>query len=165
MTKWILAVTLILSAFTSTAIAQTKESLVGTWKLVSGSITNDKGEIEHPGGMNPTGLLIYTADGRFSITVAKTGRKPLSKFSVEEKAEAFDTFTAYAGSYTLSGKQAIHHIEVCLAENLVNTHQVRSVKLDGDRLTLRGGFLLNGVMYAGSSEFVWERLKPGTAGK
>jgi hypothetical protein len=36
----------------------------------------------------------------------------------------------------------IHHIEVAWVQNLVNTDQARSVKLEGDRLTLRGGFLV-----------------------
>jgi len=161
MTKWLLAAALILSAFPSTAIAQTKESLVGTWRLVSTTGTNDKGEVQQSLDM---GFLTYTADGRFSVVMADHGRKPISSLphSIEEKAQEFDTFRAYAGSYTFSGNRVIHHIEVAWYQILVNTDQVRSVKLEGDRLTLRGGFLVNGVMYAANTELVWERIKPNT---
>lgn len=153
---------------TATGTAQSKDALVGTWKLVSHTTTNDKGEVGHPMGMNPTGFLTYTADGRFSVITASAGRKPLlvpPPGSIEEKAGAFDTFSAYAGSYTFGGDQVIHHVEAAWAQNLVNTDQVRAAKLQGDRLTLRGGFLVNGVMYAANTELVWERLRPDTAGK
>ena len=134
----------------SSATTQSNESLVGTWKLVS--LTN-------------MGFLTYTADGRFSVLIANNERKPISHappHSIEEKAQQFDGFYAYAGSYTFSGDQVVHHIEVAWEQVLVNTDQVRSVKLDGDRLTLRGGFLVDGVMYAANTELVWERMKPNT---
>jgi hypothetical protein len=160
MTKWILAVALILMAFPSSGIAQTKESLVGTWKLVSHTNTNDKGEVQHYKDM---GFLTYTADGRISVIMADTGRAATPPQSIEEKAKAFDTFGAYGGTYTLSGAEVTHHIEVASYEILVGTAQVRSVKLEGDRLTLRGGWLVNGVMYDANTELVWERMKPETA--
>jgi len=56
----------------------------------------------------------------------------------------------------------VHHIEVAWEQVLVNTDQVRAVMLDGDRLTLRGGWLVNGHMYDPDTEIVWERLKPST---
>jgi len=111
-------------------------------------------------GSNPIGFLTYTADGRMSVIMARSGRKPFSTFPPppEETAEAFspDAFAAYAGSYTLDGDKVIHHVEVCSIENLANTDQVRSVTLQGDRLTLRGEGVLQGVTYR--AELVWERL-------
>ena len=154
----------------ATGTAQSKHALVGTWKLVSFRTTNEKGEGRDVYGPSPIGFLTYTADGRFSVTMAHTARKPFSHtppFSNEEKAGAFDTFFAYAGSYTFNDDQAIHHIEAASYQDFVNTDQVRSVKLESDRLTLRGGFLVGGVMYGANTntELVWERLKPETAGK
>ena len=64
MTKWLLSAALILSAFASSAIAQTKESLVGTWRLVADRGTTEKGEDVDRRGPNPVGFLTYTADGR-----------------------------------------------------------------------------------------------------
>lgn len=169
MTKWLLATALLLMAFPSSGMAQSKASLVGTWKLVSATETTDKGEVKDPFGQNPTGFLTYTADGRVMTIITFGGRKPLSPFPdppTEEKAEAFTTLVAYAGSYTFSGDTVIHHIEACSIQNLVNTDMVRSVKLQGDRLTLwkkllfadRGGPMAN-------QELVWERMKPKTTDK
>jgi hypothetical protein len=144
----------------SSAVPLTKESLVGTWKLVSFKAPNDKGELEDRFGPNPTGFLTYTADGRVSIVMADSRRKPFASWPPTEDARAtFLTFASYAGTYTFSGDRVTHHIEVCLIQALVNTDQVRSVKLEGDRLTLQGG----GV--CGVTELVWERLKPESTDK
>jgi hypothetical protein len=62
MTSWILATALMALAFLpSSATAQSKDTLVGTWKLVDATDTTEKGEvIEHSYGQNPTGFLTYT---------------------------------------------------------------------------------------------------------
>jgi hypothetical protein len=151
MTKWFLSAALILSAFPSTAIAQTKESLVGTWKLVSITETTEKGGVTNPAGQHPTGFLTYTADGRVSVIIIPDGRKPL--------------ITAYAGSYTFTGDKVIHHIEAAWPQNLASLDLVRSVKLEGDRLTLIREPLVHQGVPVPYREFAWERLKPNTAGK
>ena len=56
------------------------------------------------GWQDQEGLLTYTADGRMMSITTKGGRKPLSVpdnvgAPAEERAEAFATMTAYAGSY------------------------------------------------------------------
>ena len=166
MKTWLLAAALMLAAFPSTAIAQKKGSLVGTWRLVSATNTNDKGEVEDMYGPKPTGFLTYTGDGRVSVVIADSRRKPLFSSgtpTVEAKADAFDSFIDYAGSYTFTDERVTHHIEVSSYEDSVNTDLVRSVKIQGDRLTLRGEGPVGGVMYR--LELVWERLKPETAGK
>jgi len=170
MTKWLLAAALILVAFPSSAMAQSKESLVGTWKLVSAKATTDKGEVKDAYGPKPTGFLTYTADGRVMAIVANDGRKPLSVADyiaapVEERAEAFATFVAYAGSYTFTGDRVVHHIEVAWMQNRANSDTVRLVKLEGDHLTLRTPPLVRGGVHIAHVELVWERLKPETANK
>jgi len=160
MTKWLLSAALILSAFPSTTIAQTKESLVGTWKLVSATNTNEKGEVEDRYGASPIGFLTYTADGRVSVFMADSERKPVSNYppSAAEATDALNTFFAYAGSYSLAGDKVTHYIDICSIQNLGKTNQVRSVKLEGDRLTLLGRSPRGGVMV--TLELVWERVKP-----
>jgi lipocalin-like protein len=52
------------------AVAQSKTDLVGTWKLVSATDTTDKGQVIHNVyGLNPTGFLTYTADGRMMAII------------------------------------------------------------------------------------------------
>jgi len=153
----------------SSAMPQTKESLVGTWRLVSITDTTDRGEAKHYWGENPTGFLTYTVDGRVSVILARAGRKAFSTLPppAEELPEAFvyPAFLAYAGSYSFDGEKVIHHIEACSVQNFVNTDQVRSAKLEGDRLTLRQGpGTALGVSIA-YTDYVWERMKPETTNK
>ena len=55
--------------------------------------------------------------------------------------------------------------EVAWVQNVVNTDQVRFVRLQGDRLTVREGWVLDGVTYGGNSELVWDRVKSETSDK
>src|SRR5262249_32578198 len=73
----------------------------GTWRLVSATDTSANGEVRDAYGHSPLGLLIYTADGWTTGIIANGGRKPFSvpdrvAAPVEERAEAFATFLAYA---------------------------------------------------------------------
>jgi Lipocalin-like domain len=60
----------------------------------------------------------------------------LSLAAVEEKAEAFSTFLAYAGRYTLMEDKVIHHAEISSIQNWVDTDLVRLIKFQGDRIIL-----------------------------
>ena len=84
---------------------------------------------------------------------------------MEERAETFSRFAAYAGSYTVTGDKVILHIEVAWVQNVVDTDQVRSVELQGDRLTLRGGWSVDGGAPVGDQELVWERMRSETTDK
>ncbi len=169
MTEWTLALASFVMVFASDGIAQSEQSknaLVGTWKLVSVTKTTDKGEIiRNPFGLNPTGFLTYTAGGRMTAIITYEGRKPLSvndyiSAPAEERAEAFATMIAYAGRYMFTGDKVTHHVEAASLQNWVNTDQVRFAKLQGDRLTLRTppGILMGGVRLGGV-ELVWEQMK------
>jgi hypothetical protein len=146
------------------ASAQSKADLVGTWKLVSATETTKKGEVRAAYGWENEGLLTYTADGRMMSITTKRGRKPLSVSDnvgapAEERAEAFATMTAYAGSYTLKGDKVIHHIEVSSMPNAVNTDQVRLItNLKGNSLSLRILTMVNAGPQIAYREFVWERI-------
>jgi lipocalin-like protein len=163
MKKWILGAALATLAFPCGAFAQSKDALVGTWKLVSATDTFGKGEIKAAFGKNPTGFLTYTQDGRMMAIISHEGRKPLSvpdyiAAPLEERAEAFATFIAYAGTYTLQSGRVIHHVQVASLQNLFGSDQVRTVvNLEGGRLTLRTPpFLKDGKMV--TTELTWERV-------
>src|SRR5271155_179775 len=153
-----------LAAFSSGAYAQTDQSLIGTWKLVSSRTTTVSGnESTALYGRHPAGLITYTREGRMSSIITADGRKPLSVADriaapPEERAEAFATLIAYAGRYTVSGDKVTHHIEVSSFQNWVNTDQSRSLAFEGSRVTFRTGpLMLGGKLQI--AEVVWERLK------
>jgi hypothetical protein len=137
--------------------------IVGTWKLVSVSLSTASGERnDAPFGPKPTGFLTYTLEGRMSGMISYSGRKPLSvsdlsQAAVEEKAEAFSTFLAYAGRYTLMEDKVIHHTEISSIQNWVNTDLVRLVKFQGARMILSTlPISVSGKIQ--TWELVWERL-------
>ena len=153
-------------AFSAGVVVGTNDKLVGTWKLVSASSTSSTGErSETPYGPSPVGFLTYTGDGRVTALISYGGRKPLSVgggtlATLEEQAEAFKTFLAYAGRYTLSGDKVTHHIEISSIQNYVNRDLVRSVKFQGDRITLvTPPTPVNGKIQ--TVELIWQRLSVG----
>jgi hypothetical protein len=160
----ILAVAAAMAAFSPNAAAQANQSLVGTWKLVSGTTTTVSGnESTALYGQHPAGLITYTPEGRMSAIITADGRKPLSVADriaapVEERAQAFATLLAYAGRYTLSANQVTHHIEVSSFQNWVGTDQSRFIRFEGDRVKFRTApLMLGGKLQI--AEVVWQRLK------
>jgi len=164
MSKWILALALA-SAAAFPGGTEQSDALVGTWKLESATITTDKGEVRNSWGEHPIGFLTYTEEGRMSAILTVDGRKPLSvsdfiSAPANERAEAFATMTAYAGRYTFTGKEVVHHVEAASMPNDVGTDLRRSVTLDGDRLVLlvANPYLRGGIMVR-SQELIWRRIK------
>jgi Lipocalin-like domain len=142
----------------------TTDKLLGTWKLVSVSSTASTGErSETPYGRSPTGFLTYTVDGRVTALISYDGRKLLAfgGGTLEEQAEAFKTFLAYAGRYTLSGEEVTHHVEVSSIQNYVNKDLIRNVKFQGDRIILvTPPTPVNGKIQ--TVELIWQRLPVGS---
>lgn len=135
---------------------------MGTWKLVSASSTTSAGERnEAPYGADPSGFLTYTADSRVAALISYAGRKPLSfAASLEDQAEAYRSFLGYAGRYTVSGDQVVHHVEVSSLQSYVGKDLVRAFVFAGDCLTLRTPpTLVNGKIQ--TVELVWQRLPAG----
>jgi hypothetical protein len=141
------------------------DKLIGTWKLVSASSTTSGGErSETPYGPSPVGFLTY-GESRMTALISYGSRKSLSAGggSSEEQAEAFKTFLAYAGRYTLSNDNAkvTHHVEISSIQNYVDRDLVRIVKFEGDRITLTTPpTRVNGKIQV--IELVWQRLSLGS---
>ena len=106
-------------------------------------------------------MLIYTADGRMSVMIGYSGRQLLSRdrvsAPVEERARAFASFFGYSGGYSFSCDRVVHHVVVASVPNWVNTDMLRTVRLDGNRLTLgTPPRQLGGI--ASTFELTWERF-------
>lgn len=162
--KFIVLASVIASVFSAAGNAQCNYSVVGTWRLVSVTSTNDKGEMNKTAlGENPSGLLTYTADGRMMAIISDGGRKPLSTpdrvaAPAEERAQAYSTFMAYAGRYTFTCDKVVHHVEVASLQNWVNTDQTRMITFRDNHLIVRNTpQLRNGVTVNLESE--WERVR------
>ena len=159
----VLGKVVIVVALAQTAPGQTKGDLVGTWKLVSAWSTRPNGERVPLYGEHPIGFLTYSTEGRMTAILGNSERPMLSTEDrltapMAERAAAFSNFTAYAGTFRIEGDRVIHHVEICSLQNWVGTDQVRQMRLEGSRLTLRPpARTLGGEQRL--NEIVWERLK------
>ncbi len=140
------------------------EALYGTWKLVRyARVDTATGEKRDVFGCRPAGFLTYGRDGRMTAILAKEGRpRPadMSKVNERERAELFDSFGAYAGTFALEGETIIHHVEISWNECWTGTEQVRNVRLEGNRLYITTNPAPSGIDgRPGVSELEWERIE------
>lgn len=137
-------------------------ALVGGWRLLSWENRATDGQVTYPMGIDALGALLYTADGRFSVTISRRGREgfaagDLLSGTSEEKARAVEGFVAYAGRYSFHGDRVIHHVELSLFPNWVGSDQERWVELAGNRLILSASpLLLAGKLQV--PRLIWERV-------
>ena len=118
-----------------------QKKFVGMWKLIS---IDDRTPGNPNNEFNPTGYIIYDANGRMAVQI--TRRSDRTKFTSaksmkatsDEKAAAFDSYSAYYGTYTIDAAAATvtHHLEGSLTPNDVGLIWVRYFRLSGDRISL-----------------------------
>jgi Lipocalin-like domain len=144
--------------------------LIGTWHLISAIAILPDGTLDSEAyGCNPSGYLTYTPDGHMMVLFSRSDRPPFSQavqspFSeemrsvpLEELAQAFITFNAYAGTYTVQGNTVTHHLIIASIPNRVGTDLVRTFTVNENRLTLTtASTFKNGIEQI--FELVWERL-------
>lgn len=134
----------------------------GTWKLRSVSAWIDGREVNPAAyGPHPTGFIHYLPGGRMAAVIAYDGRKPMKgdrlKAAESEKAEAYASFLAYAGTFRVEGDKVVHHVEASAYQNDVGSEQVRFFRRDGDTLHLESVPLMRDgkpQVY----KLVWDRL-------
>ena len=122
-----------------------KEELHGTWQLESWTIGySDRDDFSYPFGEDPTGLLLYTADGWMSASISRNKRELLPqdvsfrKLPDAVKAEAYTSYFHYAGRYRVVSGDVIHYVTQSLNPNFPGTEQLRHAELDGQTLVLSG---------------------------
>jgi hypothetical protein len=123
----------------SPTVADEKDKLVGTWKLIS-AVSEDLSTSQKTNIYKgtPVGFITYGADGRvMTIIVDSPRKKPAANVATAAEAEAlFRSMAAYAGTYTVKGNQVIHVPDVSWNETWTGTDQIRDYKFDGERLLL-----------------------------
>ena len=138
--------------------------LVGTWRLMSNHSRTADGRTIYPYGTEVSGYITYTEEGRMCVAFGNANRPRFPSgdragASVEEKAAAYDSFFAYAGTYDFLGDRVVHHVEVCQFANWVGTDLVRFAKLEGDTVSLTTvPYVRAGVEQTGY--LVWRRVSP-----
>lgn len=117
--------------------------LVGAWSLVECAEILQDGSKRWPLGDGALGQVVYTGDGRMSAQLVRAGRPPFPSDDhrgapIEAIADAFQQYFGYFGSYGVDPHAATvtHFVEGASSPNLENKAEVRTFRLEGDRLVL-----------------------------
>ena len=114
------------------------EGLYGTWRLLSAKGRDvATGEWTDFLGESPGGYLSYARDGRMSAILAMRERpRPADRTNRTdaERAALFDSFAAYAGTFTVDGGEVTHHVDISWNPEWTGTDQIRYFRIEGDRL-------------------------------
>jgi hypothetical protein len=140
-----------------------KEQLVGTWTLVSIIATDKSGAKSDRRGPDPKGLLIFEANGYFSLL---TSRSDIRNFAIdnvnqgtaEEYKAAMTGMIANVGTWSVDETTKIitTNIEAGSFPNLNGNRQTRVISsLTADELKYTNGASVSGT----SDEATWRRVK------
>ncbi|MCX5576802.1 lipocalin-like domain-containing protein [Kaistia terrae] len=113
-----------------------RDRLLGSWTLKSFVFeTINTGERSEPFGANPSGTILFHADGRFFALMTPSDR-PLPRTEAEQAA-AFQSLVAYSGRYRIEPpNRLVTHVDIAWFPPWVGSDQVRYYTLDGDHLDL-----------------------------
>jgi hypothetical protein len=152
---------LVPAAFGADSAADLQKKFVGSWKLISVEGQN------RPANITSVGMLTYDNAGHMSVHIVRGDRPAFpngrARASEKEKAAAFDSYTAYYGTYTFEPENGIviHHLEGSLSPGQIGQDNIRYFELQGSRLTLsvandgKGGRLARKDT---TSHLTWEKI-------
>jgi hypothetical protein len=130
--KWLIVLVLFVIA-ARPSFGDDRDKVLGTWKLISYEVevqaTGQKGPVM---GQSPTGYAAFTPEGRIFFVLTGEARKPAK--TDQERAELLNTLVAYTGTYRVEGDKWITRVDVAWNPEWVGTEQVRTFKVDGERL-------------------------------
>jgi Lipocalin-like domain len=124
---------------TGGAVGQTAKDLVGTWTWVSVDLTRPDGTKYQPFSANPKGYVIFDSNGRFAYLLSRPGRPKFAannrdEGTPEENKATVQQTLAYSGTYEVSDKTLIFHVEASTYPNAEGVDQKRSITVMGDEL-------------------------------
>src|SRR4026207_1105824 len=128
------------------------------WRLVAFEEEQPDGEIIHPYGKDPVGLLVYDPSRRMSVQIMRRDRDSFSSAEWEsapadEIKKAIKGFTAFFGPYEVDEENSIvlHHVEGHVLPESVGKVLRRNFTFSGDVLTLKP---------SPNRRVIWERVEP-----
>lgn len=143
-----------------------RQKFIGTWRLVA---IEGTGRGTGP-GERPAGIIVYDSSGHVAVQISYKPERPVfangpRAGTTEEKAAAFDSYTAYYGTFTVDPAAGIviHHLESSLNPSNVGKDNVRYYELQGNRVTLSIADDGKGRRLARKDtvrHLIWERIEP-----
>jgi hypothetical protein len=115
--------------------------LLGAWKLKSLETRVSDGSVSYPWGKKVLGYVIFSPEGYFCVAIMNANRKKFSSQdmkggTVEERANAADSYLSYAGPYEIERDKFRVKVEVSLFPNWVGGTQERNFKIEGKTLSV-----------------------------
>ena len=145
---------------TGDAAAQGAKSLVGSWAAVSAVNTDASSKKADTFGPNPRGLLVFTSDGRYTVTIMRASLPKFAsnsriKGSAEENQAVVAGSIAHFGKYKVEDKAIVFNVESSTYANWDGAPQKRPFTVSGDQLK----YTVPAASVGGTAELVWKRIK------
>jgi hypothetical protein len=117
--------------------AWSADSVVGMWRVVSDTSEETESKAVHKFfGENPSGYIIFTAEGRYMLVITDSTRKPAAapQATDAEAAQLWRTMFAVVGTYKIDGDKMTDFTEVSSNPALNGTEFSGTFEVKGDRL-------------------------------
>jgi len=133
-------------------------SLNGAWRLISFDLERqDTGHRRPALAEGHKGRLVILAGSLIIVVITPNGREVPK--SVEERAAAYDSMTAYTGRFIVQGSQLTTTVDISWDESWLSLPQVRTIEFKGERLELRTDWQTRPAQpeVVGRGVLLWER--------
>ena len=142
------------------AAAQGAKSLIGSWAAVSAVNTDASGKKTDTFGPNPRGMLVFTSDGHYSLTIMRASLPKFSsnnrnKGTAEENQDVVAGSIAHFGKYKVEDNAIVFNVETSTYANWDGASQTRSFTISGDQLK----YTVPAASVGGTAEVTWKRVK------
>jgi hypothetical protein len=129
-----------------------RRNLIGVWELESLQDQRPGGDVLDWMGKKPSGMLVYSPDGRMTIQIMRDprpvvagpmwssdGHNLLPSASANEIRDAYSGYYAYFGTWDLDERAhtVTHHVRASLRSVEVGSDYVRPYELSAGQLRLR----------------------------
>ncbi|ENO79133.1 lipocalin-like domain-containing protein [Thauera sp. 63] len=136
--------------------------LVGRWDILSWEQVFDDGRSELPMGEGLHGFIRYTDDGDMDCMIARANRPKFEtggqwNASDAEKARAYTSMLAYAGTYSLDGEVVTHKVSISMFPNWVGSEQRRRIQVNADGTIALTARMEEGTPQARTVRLVWRK--------
>ena len=117
------------------------DPLFGAWKLKSLETRASDGSVSYPWGKETLGYAVISPEGYFCVAIMNAERRRFSSNdikggSIEERADATDSYLSYAEPYIIENDKFRVKVEVSLFPNWIGTTQERNYKIEGKALSI-----------------------------